>query len=677
MKMHSTPFRVVNGLLCGGDYTPLHLIPADYILPDSEETLRTDLEKFEKDGFNHIELRLDEDRIADSDGHLAKAEGLHLLDLFFAETEMRGFTVGIDPHLRWELKSGITDWRYLPDLRIRYTAKFETYTLELVRRKNTVNGKTFAEMPHIAIWELYPRDTKGMSEIETCGWALFVYPYLKHDLHRPILMIRQCEELHQPGVSLAERLDFTPDPAKLRFNAVLPLPKAEFTARIREHHKNFFHPVATVFTDSNSSFPHENGGCEGWLGFDAACETDLRLDFRFPVKDARFRPSMREFVPVAIQGNGVELTLKTPRYGCLEINYDSPDLPRATVYIFADAMEKALSGNSIRVLEPGFHSRKELEGVSEECFDFAPGLHEFEGGKLHLQSNRTYHLSRGAVLRCGIVAEECEHTAVTGHGVIDASFQERKTGENWQSRGEEGTCFFWQGTDILIDGPVLYDPEFWAVVVAGTAHMTIRNFKILAWVINDDGLQPRSVNDFLAEHCFIKSMDDCVAIKTRRAAGMISRNLMFRDCVLWNDCANGFEIGYTSQADLLENVTFRDSSLILGGRSAFSLHVADHELVHNVLYENIDIEGKAWQNLIDYRLLGEPSSYKSDPVCGNVDGVLFRNIRVENDTCKVNVFGWNEDSMIQNLEACNLQLRKPLEIAANEFTRNIHLENAK
>ena len=104
MKMHSTPFRVVNGLLCGGDYTPLHLIPADYTLPDSEENLRTDLAKFEKDGFNHIELRLDEDRIADSDGHLVKAEGVHLLDLFFAETEMRGFTVGIDPHLRWELK---------------------------------------------------------------------------------------------------------------------------------------------------------------------------------------------------------------------------------------------------------------------------------------------------------------------------------------------------------------------------------------------------------------------------------------------------------------------------------------------------------------------------------------------------------------------------------------------
>ncbi len=60
MKMHSTPFRVINGLLCGGDYTPLHLIPADYILPDSEENLRTDLAKFEKDGFNHIELRLDE-----------------------------------------------------------------------------------------------------------------------------------------------------------------------------------------------------------------------------------------------------------------------------------------------------------------------------------------------------------------------------------------------------------------------------------------------------------------------------------------------------------------------------------------------------------------------------------------------------------------------------------------
>ncbi|HBJ95480.1 MAG TPA: hypothetical protein DDZ11_03130, partial [Lentisphaeria bacterium] len=75
MKMHSTPFRVVNGLLCGGDYSPLQLIPADYILPDSAEALRTDLAKLEKEGFNHIELRLDEDLIADSDGHLVKAEG--------------------------------------------------------------------------------------------------------------------------------------------------------------------------------------------------------------------------------------------------------------------------------------------------------------------------------------------------------------------------------------------------------------------------------------------------------------------------------------------------------------------------------------------------------------------------------------------------------------------------
>ena len=676
MKTPALPFRFYNGILCSGDYKPFYLVPTDYLLPDSEETLCADLEKLEKDGFNHIELRLDEDRISDADGHLVHEKGLRLLDLFLTETETRGFTVGIDPHLRWELKTDITEWRYYPNLRIRYTARFETYVLELLRRKNTVSGKTFAEMPHIAIWELYPCNFGEMNDIEISGWGTFVYPYLKHELRRPVLMIRNCETDRRERVNCIQ-LQLSADPTKLRFNSVLPLPRADFTAQIREHYKTFYHTVATVFADSDNAYAHANGGCEGWISFDTACETDIRLNFPFPVGDAKYRPSMREFIPVGIQGNSVEFTLKKPRYGCVEINYESPQLPRATVYVFAEDLEQPLPESVVQIVEPGFHTRDKIDSLKSAILSFAPGLHEFENFKLHLSPNRTFHISRGAVLRCGISSENCDNTTLSGHGVIDASFNPRKIGENWQSRGEEGTLFFWKGTNLTIDGPVLYNPEFWAVVIAGTAHTVIRNFKVLAWIINDDALQPRSVNDFLVEHCFFKSMDDCVAIKTRRAAGMHSRNLMFRDCVLWNDTANGFEIGYTSQADTLENITFRDSAIILGGRAALSLHIADHELVRNVLYENIDIEGRPWWRLIDYRLLGEPSSYKSDPVCGNVDGVVFRNIHVENDTREIVFEGWNEDSMIQNVKLHDIRTQKMPEIKTNEFTRNIHSEEQK
>jgi len=179
--------------------------------------------------------------------------------------------------------------------------------------------------------------------------------------------------------------------------------------------------------------------------------------------------------------------------------------------------------------------------------------------------------------------------------------------------------------------------------------MTILNFKVLAWIVNDDGLQPRSVNDFTVEHCFIKSMDDCVAIKTRRAIGMVSRRLCFRDLVLWQDCAHGLEIGHTSQADLLEDINFEDIEFVRGGNNALSIHVMDHETVRNVTYNRIYLEGKPFYRFVGFEIMGDPASYKTDADCGQIMNISITNLYFEGKPYPVKIFGYDADHIIRDV----------------------------
>ena len=81
--------------------------------------------------------------------------------------------------------------------------------------------------------------------------------------------------------------------------------------------------------------------------------------------------------------------------------------------------------------------------------------------------------------------------------------------------------------------------------------MTIRNIKIVnSRVQNDDGINPCNSQDVLIDDCFVRTDDDCVALKGLRnlnAPDAPVHGITVRHCVFWCDRARIFLFAHESQ----------------------------------------------------------------------------------------------------------------------------------
>jgi hypothetical protein len=389
-------------------------------------------------------------------------------------------------------------------------------------------------------------------------------------------------------------------------------------------------PVPVVMADSITPHPHANGGCEGWASICSDGPVELQVSFESPIESLRIRPSLLDPVPFEIEGATVRFRLDRPRYVVVESGpvrgHDSPGTPRYTLYLFLDQQDAHPpdpASPAVKALQPGRHAPEAFDPGSAEVLYLHPGVHEVHGQLIHLQKGKTLYLAGGAYLRSYVRAESAHGAAIRGPGVIDGTGVACKSRE-WRDDGDAAFVFFRRGRGITIDGPVIYNSPFWNIVTFGTAGTIIRNHKAITWRVNNDGVQPRSCNDMLVEHCFLKCADDCIAIKTRRAAGMTSRNLVFRDLVCWNDNpGNGVEIGHTSQADLLEQVRFEDIHVVhCDGSNSFAISISliDHCTVRDVVYRNFYVEGVRTG---DFRFWIGTSRYTTDEARGHIRDVTI------------------------------------------------------
>lgn len=674
MFNYATPFSVRDGLLRDRSTETVYLNATPYSLPETMAKLELDLGEFKRLDVNFIALRLDENELVNLDGTLKNNQALELFDLFIHKTWEMGFHLSLSMINSWRFGDALGDYFKRPitdyDPLRAELRRFEVYFTGVFTHRNTFGDKPLYAYRHLASLEPLS-DISYLPAIAFHWFAFLISPFIDHCFGDQILKIYSGDAGQLTPETLEklrnwkyELIQFTPDTEKLRFNAISPaLREAVFEADIRQSGAVVWHKLATVATYSKTQEPYRNGGGEGFVTFDSTAPVDVAFRFPVPVKSAKFRPSLRNSIDARIDGNRVELTMPAPRYGALEINYDAPDAPAYTIYILNDHMEEnpLASGEyneeKIKFLAPGEHRLADVEAGTETLLYFQPGTHRIEGNKLPLASNRDVFLPRGAVLQAGIAGHEVENVRVFGHGIIDGTTNIREPGENWRSLGEEGCVFLLRGKDVTIDGPILYNPQFWATVIAGTENMTIRNYKVLAWVVNDDGLQPRSCNKFLAENCFLKCLDDCVAVKTRKAIGMESRDLVFRDIVAWQDAQHGMEIGHTSQADILENVRFENIEFIRGGSVALSMHIMDHETVRNVVYDHIYFEGKPFRRYVGFYVHGDPSPYRTDSECGRVLDVTVKNLYFESSPYQADLSGYDAEHQVENIRFENVYSR--------------------
>jgi len=271
---------------------------------------------------------------------------------------------------------------------------------------------------------------------------------------------------------------------------------------------------------------------------------------------------------------------------------------------------------------------------------FGPGLHK--AGAINLTSGQTLFLDGGAVVVGGIHATG-ENIRICGRGILDGLSYERFKGPTWSPIMLDN-C-----QHVNIEGIILKDSWSWTCHVRASRDVAIDNLKIVSTRCeNNDGIDITNSSDVTVRNCFIRSDDDCIAVKGMTAERQPCENISVTDSVLWTDRANIFRLGCESRAEGMRNFHFRNIDIPhyctawinvapnIGAPLCITVQPAEDMAMENVLFENIRIHDELQrpisssdylQNyLIEIRPL--PTQWAKKKTPGTARNIIFRNIIV-------------------------------------------------
>lgn len=348
--------------------------------------------------------------------------------------------------------------------------------------------------------------------------------------------------------------------------------------------------------------------------------TEVKMTFPERVDSAVVRPLSLGIQPVT-QDGAVSFSIQEPGSYTIEINGSY----MGAAHLFAVPKTQAPEGAI--VLESGVHERD-----------------------ITLTSGQTLYLSNGCVLRGKIYAENAEHIAVLGPGIIDGSGFDR-----WKDTVVP--IDFQNCSDFRIEGITILDPAAWTVNLYHCRQGSIADVHIVGSRSNSDGFSLQSCENVTVSRCFIRSWDDSLVVKGYDGD---SRHIRFENCVLWTDLAQSCEIGYETRADVIEDIAFQNITILHNfHKPAISIHNSDRALVQNVVFRNIVIEdaqmGEGDGSNLLIELTTTRSQWSKDKERGNIRDVLIENVTVlagkEN---AIRVFSFKENANIDDVTIRNL-----------------------
>ena len=284
---------------------------------------------------------------------------------------------------------------------------------------------------------------------------------------------------------------------------------------------------------------------------------------------------------------------------------------------------------------------------------FGPGVHQ--AGAIELADNETLYIAGGAVVKGGVHARG-RNIKILGRGILDGLDFPRL-------KGPTGTPIDLDHCEnVLIEGIILKDGWGWNLNMRGCRNVTVRNLKLVAVRCeNNDGIDICNSRDVLIEDSFVRSEDDCIAIKGFGFAGnQAVDNVLVRRTSLWNDRAHVWRIGAECRAEAMRNLVFKDIQVLhyvtnyWNGDdlpTCISLQPAEDMLLENLLFEDIGInhEGQEW--LIE--IMPKVTRWAKKPTPGAIRNVTFKNIRVTGDLLgnygKIRIHGPDPEHSVENV----------------------------
>ena len=441
--------------------------------------------------------------------------------------------------------------------------------------------------------------------------------------------------------------------------------------------------------------------------------TDEELHFEIIPKDTfekvTIRPKALGIEP-QIKDGVISFTLKKPAYFTVE-----PFGRRRALHIFADPI-----------------SNYDIDKNDENVIYFGEGEHD--AGFINLKSNQTLFIDEGAVVYACVRAIDAENIKILGRGILDNSKNKEEilfeyNAENndmaIENAVREHTVQLEYCTNIEIEGITIRDSLVYNIRPVGCKNIKISNVKIIGcWRYNSDGIDMHNCEDVLIENCFIRTFDDSICVKgfdcyyegdVEKAVHEamyrngkvydVFKNVLVRNCVIWNDWGKSLEIGAETRAEEICNVTFEDCDVIHITGPAIDCFNVDYAYVHHITYRNIGVElddhllipalqgfdGEAFDETnTDYvvDLVNIAVAYHPEYSAGGNRRGKNHDILVEN----VNVYGWqdfrcsflgyDEEHKTKNVVVKNLfrndkrmETTEEFEWKPKEFTENIIFDN--
>jgi hypothetical protein len=344
---------------------------------------------------------------------------------------------------------------------------------------------------------------------------------------------------------------------------------------------------------------------------------------------------------------------------------------------------------------------------------YGPGVHHV--GVLNIKDDETVYIDEGAVVYGSIHGDGVHNVRILGRGILDNSenveeilFKVDKLGDGSTDTGNsrrDHTIHFVDSSGIEIEGVTIRDSLVYNIACFGCDNLTVRNCKTIGcWRYNSDGIDLHNCRNARVAGCFVRTYDDSLCAKGHTGYQYDTcEDILFENCVVWNDWGKALEIGAETRAEHLRRITFRNCDIIHATHPAIDIMNVDYGRVHDVLFEDIRIEYEsvtqrpAMQKNDETPFVVDPNStYMPQAVCfniqkhaeysgglerrGHVYDITLRNIRIHADRMPPSFLeGYDEEHTVSDITVDGLFLgdRRITTLEEARFDLGVHTRGVK
>ncbi len=317
------------------------------------------------------------------------------------------------------------------------------------------------------------------------------------------------------------------------------------------------------------------------------------------------------------------------------------------------------------------HPRDIGSGKKEDyTYYYGAGVHQV--GELVLKSGETVFVDEQAVVYGRFVASDSENIRIFGYGILDTT------------KDEVGRALrFTDCRDIHVEGLTVRSSKIgWMCVPEKSENVVFKDLRVLGFGTNNDGIDIVSSSHVTIQDCFIRSTDDCIALKTWKQ-DKVMQDITITGCMMYGFASSdGVTIGCEIR-DPVEHINVTNCDILAGkgsstsgGHPPFSIVCDGTGPVKHVLFEDIRVEENV--DFLSFKLIVTNGKHYVNLPPGAIHDVTIRNVHWERDDRPFVIFGQDANSRVEDVkfEDCTIG-GKPLTSARdsgfliNKYTANI------